>query len=260
MDRMCVPGLAPPLPFSNRISRHRESQMSNAHATIEAVRPVRAFDASAFLRSAGGRTATYQRSDVIFSQDEAADSLFYIQEGAVKLSVLSRSGKEGVVAILESGDFFGESALANGPVRSEVATALTATTVLIIPTEQMIKLLRADHGFSSHFIAHMLARNLRMESDLVDQLLNSTEKRLARTLLLLARSGKPGKASGVLPNISQATLADMVGSTRSRVNVLMNRFKTRGFIEDDGGLKVHDSLLTVVLRDETSEDPESRPR
>ena len=209
------------------------------------------FDANAFLRSAGaGKTIVpYQPTDVIFSQGDASDSVMYIQEGAVRLSVQSHGGKEAVVAMLGPGDFFGEQALAGHPVRLAAATALTATTVLIVPKRQMLRLLHDQHALSDRFIAYMLARNIRIEADLVDQLFNSSEKRLARTLLLLARYGKPDQTHRVLPRISQETLAEMIGSTRSRVNFFMNKFKRLGFIEYKDGLKVHNSLLTVVLHD-----------
>jgi len=210
-----------------------------------------AFDAAAFLRSAGaGKTvAIYQPTDIIFSQGDESDSVMYIQKGAVKLSVLSRRGKEAVVAMLGPGDFFGERALTGHPVRLEAAIAMAATTVLIIPKRQMIRLLHDQHALSDRFIAHMLARNIRIEEDLVDQLFNSSEKRLARTLLLLARYGKPGQTDRVLPRISQETLAEMVGTTRSRVNIFMNKFKKLGFIDYNGGLKVNHSLLTVIVHD-----------
>ena len=210
-----------------------------------------AFDAKAFLCSAGaGKTiVTYRRADVIFSQGDPSDSVMYIREGAVKLSVVSHAGKEAVVAMLGVGDFFGERALTGHPVRLEAATAMTPTSVLIVPKDQMIRLLHEQHALSDRFISHMLARNIRIEEDLVDQLFNSSEKRLARTLLLLARYGKAGENDRVLPRISQNTLAEMIGTTRSRVNVFMNKFKKLGFIEYDGGLKVNDSLLTVVLHD-----------
>jgi CRP/FNR family transcriptional regulator, cyclic AMP receptor protein len=214
-------------------------------------KPKPSFDAHAFLRSPGaGKTIlTYQPTDVIFSQGDASDSVLYIQEGAVKLSVQSHGGKEAVVAMLGPGDFFGERALAGHPVRLEAATAMTATTVLSIPKRQMIRLLHDQHALSDRFITYMLARNIRIEEDLVDQLFNSSEKRLARTLLLLARYGKPDQTHRVLPRISQETLAEMVGTTRSRVNFFMNKFKKLGFIEYNGGLKVHHSLLTVIVHD-----------
>jgi CRP/FNR family transcriptional regulator, cyclic AMP receptor protein len=210
-----------------------------------------AFDANAFLRSAGaGKTiVTYQPTDVIFSPGDASDSVLYVQGGAVKLSVLSHGGKEAVVAMLGPGDFFGERALAGHPVRLEAATAMTATTVLIVPKEQMIRLLHHQHALADRFITYMLARNIRIEEDLVDQLFNSSEKRLARALLLLARYGKPDQTHRVLPRISQETLADMIGTTRSRVNKFMNKFKKLGFIEYNGGLKVNHSLLTVIVHD-----------
>jgi CRP/FNR family cyclic AMP-dependent transcriptional regulator len=209
------------------------------------------FDAEAFLRCAGaGKTvATYRPTDVIFSQGDASDSVMYIQQGGVKLSVLSRGGKEAVLAMLGAGDFFGERALAGHPVRLETATAVAATKVLIIPKQQMIRLLHDQHALSDRFIAHMLARNVRIEEDLIDQLFNSSEKRLARTLLLLARYGKPDQTHRVLPRISQETLAEMVGTTRSRVNFFMNKFRKLGFIEYNGGLKVNHSLLTVIVHD-----------
>ncbi len=210
-----------------------------------------AFDVDAFLRSAGtGKTiAIYQPADVIFSQGDASDSVLYIQEGAVKLSVLSHRGKEAIVGLLGPGDFFGERALTGHPVRLEAATAVAATTVLVIPKQQMVRLLHDQHALSDRFIAHMLARNIRIEEDLVDQLFNSSEKRLARTLLLLARYGKLEQTSRVLPRISQETLAEMIGTTRSRVNFFMNKFKKLGFIEYNGSLKVNQSLLTVILHD-----------
>jgi CRP/FNR family cyclic AMP-dependent transcriptional regulator len=214
-------------------------------------KPKPSFDADAFLRSAGaGKTIlTYQPTDIIFSQGDASDSVLYIQEGSVKLSVQSHGGKEAVVAMLGPGDFFGERALAGHPVRLEAATAMTATTVLSIPKRQMIRLLHDQHALSDRFITYMLARNIRIEEDLVDQLFNSSEKRLARALLLLARYGKPDQTHRVLPRIPQETLAEMVGTTRSRVNFFMNKFKKLGFIEYNGGLKVHHSLLTVIVHD-----------
>ncbi|HEV3057011.1 MAG TPA: Crp/Fnr family transcriptional regulator [Vicinamibacterales bacterium] len=210
-----------------------------------------AFDADAFLRSAGAgkRVVTYRPADVIFHPGDRSNSVLYIQEGAVKLSVRSHGGKEAVVAVLGPGDFFGERALMGHPVRLEAATAMTAATVLVVPKRQMIRLLHDQHALSDRFITYMLARNTRIEADLVDQLFNSSEKRLARTLLLLARYGKPDQTDRILPGISQETLAEMVGTTRSRVNFFMNKFKKLGFIEYNGGLKVNQSLLTVVLHD-----------
>ncbi len=219
---------------------------------LRVVKPKPTFDVKGFLRSAAAGTsiATYQRNEIIFSQGDASDSVMYLQEGAVKLSVLSRSGNQAVVAMIETGAFFGESALVGDPVRPEVATAMTATAVLIIAKQQMIRLLHEQHEFSDRFIAHMLARNIRLEEDVVDQLLNSSEKRVARALLLLAHCGKAGTTHRVRPRISQQTLAEMVGSTRSRVNFFMNKFKKLGYIEYRGGLKVNDSLVKAILRDE----------
>jgi CRP/FNR family transcriptional regulator, cyclic AMP receptor protein len=219
---------------------------------LRVVKPKPTFDVEGFLRSAAAGTtiATYQANEIIFSQGDAADSVMYLEEGAVKLSVLSRSGNEAVVAMIERGAFFGESALIGDPVRPEVATAMTAAAVLIIAKQQMIRLLHEQHEFSDRFIAHMLARNIRLEEDVVDQLFNSSEKRLARALLLLAHYGNSGKTHRVLPRISQQTLAEMVGTTRSRVNFFMNKFKKLGYIESSGGLKVNDSLVRVILRDE----------
>jgi CRP-like cAMP-binding protein len=173
----------------------------------------------------------------------------YIQKGAVKLSVLSYAGKEAVVAMLGPGDFLGERALTGHPVRLEAATAMTATTVLVVEKQRMIRVLHEQRALANRFIKYMLARNIRIEEDLVDQLFNSTEKRVARTLLLLARYGKPDQADRVLPRISQETLAGMVGTTRSRVNQFMNKFKKLGFIEYNGVLKVNHSLLTVIVHD-----------
>jgi CRP/FNR family cyclic AMP-dependent transcriptional regulator len=209
------------------------------------------FDADAFLRSAGtGKTVTtYRAPDVIFSQGDTADSVLYIQTGAVKLAVLSSNGKEAVVGMLGPGDFFGEQALAGHPRRLTTAISVAATTAVVIPKQRMIRLLHENHAFSDRFIAHMLARNIRIEEDLIDQLFNSSEKRLARALLMLARYGKPEQTHRVLPRISQETLAEMIGTTRSRVNFFMNKFKKLGFIEYNGGLKVNHSLLTVIVHD-----------
>jgi CRP/FNR family cyclic AMP-dependent transcriptional regulator len=209
------------------------------------------FNTQAFLDSAGvARTIVeYQRADVIFSQGDACESVLYIQKGAVKLSVLSKTGKEAVVAMLGPGDFFGEGCLAGQSVRMGSATAITASTVLFVEKDEMVRLLHQQHTLSDRFIAHTLARNIRIEEDLVDQLFNSSEKRLARTLLLLARYGKQDTPVRAVPKISQETLAEMVGTTRSRVNFFMNKFQRLGFIDYKDGLKVNNSLLTVVLHD-----------
>lgn len=210
-----------------------------------------AFDAAAFLNSTGvaRRVVTYPAAAVIFAQGDAASGVLYIQQGRVKLSVVSQTGKEAVVGVLGPGDFFGEGALAGQPVRLATATTMAASRILVIPKRQMVRLLRQQHGLSDRFIAHMLARNSRLEEDLVDQLFNASEKRLARTLLLLARYGKPDGPRHVLPKISQEVLAEMVGTTRSRVNYFMNKFRKLGFIEYNSHLKVHDALLSVVLHD-----------
>jgi CRP/FNR family transcriptional regulator, cyclic AMP receptor protein len=210
-----------------------------------------AFDADAFLRFPGAEKTivTYGKADVIFSQGDAAETVLYLQKGAVKLSVLSPGGKEAVVGMLGPGDFFGEQALAGHAVRLATATAMTATAVLMVPKQQMIRQLHEQHALSDRFITYMLARNIRIEQDLVDQLFNSSEKRLARALLLLARYGRPDQTDRVLPRISQETLAEMIGTTRSRVNFFMNKFKKLGFIEYNGGLKVNQSLLTVIVHD-----------
>jgi CRP/FNR family transcriptional regulator, cyclic AMP receptor protein len=175
--------------------------------------------------------------------------VMYIQKGGVKLSVVNDVGKEAVVAMLGPGDFFGEGCLAGQNSSIATATATAPTTVLTIGRDEMIRVLHAEHAFSDRFIKHMLSRNIRVEEDLIDQLFNSTEKRLARTLLLLARYGDNGQPHKVLPKISQETLAEMIGTTRSRVNLFMNKFKRLGFIQTNGGLHVHNSLLSVVLHD-----------
>ena len=210
-----------------------------------------AFDAQLFLDSIGvsRRVADFQNKQAIFSQGEAADSVMYVQKGSVKLTVVNESGKEAVVAILGSGDFFGEGGLAGQPLRMGTATAIVPTTVLIIGNEEMTRVLHAEHELSDRFIHYMLARNIRVEADLVDQMFNSTEKRLARTLLLLARYGGEGQPEKVLQKVSQETLAEMIGTTRSRVNLFMNKFRKLGFIEYDGVIKINKSLLTVVLHE-----------
>ncbi|MFY9532407.1 MAG: Crp/Fnr family transcriptional regulator, partial [Candidatus Acidiferrales bacterium] len=175
--------------------------------------------------------------------------ILYIQNGGVKLSVVNETGKEAVVAVLGPGDFFGEGCLAGQPIRMGTATAITPTTALVIEKNEMIRVLHAEHEFSDRFIAYMLVRNIRVEQDLIDQLFNSSEKRLARTLLLLARYGKQDHPQRLLPKVSQETLAEMVGTTRSRVNFFMNKFRKLGFIKYNGGLQINSSLLSVVLHE-----------
>jgi CRP-like cAMP-binding protein len=226
--------------------------MANAKARRAEPRDKRpAFNAEAFLTSAGaaGRVATYPKGKVVFSQGQPSDSVFYIQKGGVKMSVLSRTGKEAVVAMLGPGDFFGEGALTGQSIRIGTATATVPTTVLIIEKGVMRDLLRDEPAFSERFISYMLARNIRIEADLVDHLFNSSEKRLARTLLLLARYGDQEGPEQRIPKISQETLAEMVGTTRSRVNYFMNKFRDLGFIEYNGELRVNVSLLGVVLHE-----------
>jgi CRP/FNR family transcriptional regulator, cyclic AMP receptor protein len=216
----------------------------------------RRFDAKAFLTSQGmaRKVVDYQRAMAIFSQGDPADTVLYIQHGTVKLSVLSPTGKEAVVGMLGPGDFFGEGALAGQPVRLATATTVTASRILVVAKSQMIRVLHQQHALSDRFIAHMLSRNNRLEEDLVDQLFNASEKRLARTLLLLARYGKPDGPRRVLPRISQEVLAEIVGTTRSRVNFFMNKFRKLGFIDYNGGVKVHQALLSVVLHDVPASD------
>jgi len=209
------------------------------------------FDVQAFLASANvpKRVVRYQRGAAVFAQGAVANNVFYVQGGGVKLSVLSTTGKEAVVAILGPGDFFGEGCLAGQPMRMGSATAMVATSVLRIPKKEMMRMLHDQSSFSDLFIAHMVGRNIRIEEDLVDQLFNSSEKRLARALLLLARYGKDDLPLRELPKLSQETLAEMVGTTRSRVNFFMNKFRKLGFIEYNGKLKINSSLLSIVLHD-----------
>jgi CRP/FNR family cyclic AMP-dependent transcriptional regulator len=208
-----------------------------------------AFDLKLFLDSAGlGRKVKqFRGKEKVFAQGDSAKNVIYIKEGGVKLTVINEPGKEAVVAILGPGDFFGEGCLAGQSVCMVTATAIAPTTVLVIEKDEMIRVLHGEHEFSDRFIAYMLARNIRVEEDLIDQLFNSSEKRLARTLLLLARYGRQDQAQKMLPKISQETLAEMIGTTRSRVNFFMNKFKKLGFIKYDGGLHIAASLLSVVL-------------
>jgi CRP/FNR family cyclic AMP-dependent transcriptional regulator len=209
------------------------------------------FDAQAFLDSAGvaRKVVEFQRKATIFAQGNSSKHVMYIQKGGVKLSVVNELGKEAIVAILGPGDFFGEGCLAGQKICMGTATAISPTTVLAIERDEMVRVLHGEHAFSDRFIKYMLSRNIRIEEDLIDQLFNSTEKRLARTLLLLARYGKQDQPQRVVPKISQETLAEMIGTTRSRVNLFMNKFKKLGFIHNDGGLHINSSLLSVVLHD-----------
>jgi CRP/FNR family transcriptional regulator, cyclic AMP receptor protein len=209
------------------------------------------FDAQAFLDSPGvaRRIVECRKSQKIYSQGEPAKNVLYIQNGGIKLSVVNDVGKEAVVAILPSGNFFGEGCLAGQNVRMGTATAITPTTLLVIEKKEMLRVLHAEHAFSDRFVTYMLARNIRIEQDLIDQLFNSSEKRLARTLLLLAQYGKQENPQKMVPKISQETLAEMIGTTRSRVNFFMNKFRQLGFIKYNGGLHIDPSLLSVVLHE-----------
>jgi CRP-like cAMP-binding protein len=210
-----------------------------------------AFDVQLFLDSAGlGRTVRkFRGKETVFAQGSPAKSVMYIQEGGVKLTVVNETGKEAVVAILGPGEFFGEGCLAGHSICMATATAIAPTCVLVIEKDEMIHVLHEEHALSDRFIAYIIGRNTRVEEDLIDQLFNSSEKRLARTLLLLARYGAQGQPQKVLPKVSQEMLAEMIGTTRSRVNFFMNKFRKLGFIEYDGEIHVNNSLLSVVLHD-----------
>jgi CRP/FNR family transcriptional regulator, cyclic AMP receptor protein len=210
-----------------------------------------AFDLQVFLDSAGlGRkVAKFPGKETVFAQGDPADNVMYIQEGGVKLTVVNETGKEAVVAILGPGEFFGEGCLAGQSIRMATAITISPTALLVIAKQEVIRVLHEEHQFSDLFIAYTLARNARVEEDLIDQLFNSSEKRLARTLLLLARYGSQDEPQKVLPNVSQETLAEMIGTTRSRVNFFMNKFRKLGFIRYDGEIHVNKSLLSVVLHD-----------
>jgi len=209
------------------------------------------FDPKAFLAEAGkGRALTnYRKKQVVFSQGDPADAIFYIQKGKIKLTVVSKRGKEAVVAILGTGDFFGEGCLAGQPLRMASATTMFECLIMRLKKTSVVRLLHDQPAFSELLLRHLLSRNIRIEEDLVDQLFNSSEKRLARVLLLLANFGKEGKTEPVIPKISQEMLAEIVGTTRSRVSYFMNRFRELGFIEYNGGMEIHSSLLNVILHD-----------
>lgn len=210
-----------------------------------------AFDPKALLTKieTGKTTREYRNHQVVFSQGDAADAVFYIQSGKVKLTVVSARGKEAVIGMLERGSFFGEGCLAGQPLRMSTASAMQPSTLIRVGKSTMVRLIHREPEFAELFMAYLLSRNVRIEEDLVDQLFNSSEKRLARILLLLAHFGKESRPETVIPNVSQETLASMVGTTRSRVSHFMNRFRKMGFIHYNGGLQVHSALLTVVLRD-----------
>jgi CRP-like cAMP-binding protein len=209
------------------------------------------FNAKAFLSSVDdGRTiATYRQNQKVFSQGDPADSVFYIQEGQVKVCVISEQGKEAVVALHGNGDFFGEGCLTGQPLRLATVATVTECVIMRLDKAAIVRVLHDEPKFTEMFMSYLLTRNARVEEDLVDQLFNSSEKRLARALLLLANFGKEGRPEPVIANISQETLAEMIGTTRSRVSTFMNKFRKLGFIEYNGTLEVHNSLLNVVLRD-----------
>ena len=215
----------------------------------------RKFDPKRFLATIGDgrKILAVPKKQSIFTQGDVADAVFYIQKGKVKLTVVSKTGREATIGILSDGNFFGEGALAGQVLRMGSAAAMTDCDLLRVDKKSMIEALHREHAFSDMFVAHLLARNVRYEEDLVDQLFNSSEKRLARVLLLLAHFGKEGVPHGVVPKMSQETLAEMVGTTRSRVSFFMNRFRKLGFIDYsgglEGGLQVHSSLLNIVLHD-----------
>ena len=219
-----------------------------ALVTVTQIKP---FDSRTFLAVVGdGRTIeTYRKNSVVFGQGDPAESVFYIQRGKVKLSVISPRGKEAVIAILSGGFFFGEGCLAGQALRMATAVAITDSSIVQVKKTVMTQILHDEPEFSETFVTHLLTRNIRIEEDLVDQLFNSSEKRLARILLLLANFGKDGRPQEVIPNISQETLAEMIGTTRSRVSFFMNKFRKLGFIDYNGGMHVHTSLLNVILHD-----------
>jgi len=219
--------------------------------TIRKPRRKSTFNAQAFLDSAGvdKKIVEFGVREVIFRQGDPSDHVFYIQKGGVKLSVLNKLGKEAVIAILRPTQFFGEGCLLGLPVRMATATAVTRCTVLDIKKEEMVRELHAERALADRFLSYLLSRSIRLEEDLVDQLFNSAEKRLARTLLLLARYGEQDQPQKLIAKVSQGTLAEIIGTTRSRVNVFMNKFKRLGFIQYDGGLHINPSLLNVVLHD-----------
>jgi CRP-like cAMP-binding protein len=221
-----------------------------------------AFDVAAFLMSAGlGRKIVHLApTQPFFSQGDPADSIFYLQKGRAKVTVVSQAGKEATITLLSVGDFVGEGALVAVPgLRLSTATAVTACTVLKISREEMARVMYREHDFSDLFLKFLLARSMRIQADIVDQLFNSSEKRLARILLLMAEFGKPGEPEQFIPKISQETLADMIGTTRSRVSFFMNRFRKLGFIEYNGRIRVHKSLLNVVLHDHLPDEKNGKP-
>ena len=221
-----------------------------------------AFDAQAFLASAGlgRRIVQLAPKETFFSQGDPADSIFYLQKGRAKVTIVSQAGKEATITLLSDGDFVGEEAIAAlSGRRLATAIAVTACSALKITREEMIRVMHEEHDFSDLFLKFLLARSMRIQADLVDQLFNSSEKRLARILLLMAEFGKPGEPEPLIPKISQETLAEMIGTTRSRVSYFMNRFRKLGFVEYDGRIRVHKSLLNVILHDHVPDDTSECP-
>jgi CRP/FNR family transcriptional regulator, cyclic AMP receptor protein len=223
------------------IARSSKTQLNKKHI----------FNTQAYLASCGvaRKVVDYQRSEKAYSQGDSATDVLYVQKGTIKLSLVNKVGKEAVVAMVGPGDFFGEGCLAGQNVRMGTATAIAPTTLFVIEQKEMVRVLHTEHAFSDRFLACVLSRNIRIEEDLVDQLFNSTEKRLARTLLLLTRCGKQPHPEKMLPKVSQEVLAEMIGTTRSRVNFFMAKFRKLGFIRYDGGLHINPSLLKVVLHE-----------
>jgi CRP-like cAMP-binding protein len=221
------------------------------------------FDTAAFLAAAGaGRSiSNYPATQIFFSQGGPANSVFYLQTGRAKLTVISKGGKEATVTLLAAGDFFGEESMAGaGTLRTVTASAITACTVLKIATAEILRVLQAEHKFSTFFLKFIVIRGMRTQADLIDQLFNSSERRLARTLLMMAEYGEPGKPEAKIPPITQTTLAEMIGTTRSRVNSFMNRFRKLGYIDYNGAIRVHKSLLNAVLHDRLPEENASQPK
>jgi CRP/FNR family transcriptional regulator, cyclic AMP receptor protein len=221
------------------------------------------FDTAAFLAGERPkhRIGTYKANQIFFSQGSAADSVFYLQTGRAKLTVTSKIGKEATVTLLAPGDFFGEEAIAGaGTLRTVTASAMTPCKALKIATAEILRVLQAEHKFSTFFLKFIVIRGIRTQADLIDQLFNSSERRLARTLLMMAEYGEPGKPEGKIPPVTQTTLAEMIGTTRSRVSQFMNRFRKLGYIDYNGGIRVHKSLLNAVLHDKLPEENASRPK
>jgi CRP/FNR family cyclic AMP-dependent transcriptional regulator len=232
------------------LKRPQKRRRFRAYMKIKALKK-KSFDPQAFLDIAGAarKVAGFRRSRSIFSHGDAANSVLYVQKGGVKFSVVNESGREAVVAMFGPTDFFGEGCMAGQSIQIGTATATTPTAILVIAKNEMLRVLHGEHELSDHFIGHLLGHNIRVEEDLIDQFFNSSEKRLARSLLLLPRYGKQDHPKGLLPSISQETLAGMIGATRSRVNFFLNKFKRLGFIGYNGKIKVNKSLLAVVLHD-----------